>query len=174
MEEIWKDIPGYEGEYQASNLGRIKSLKRQVQSMNWSTHEPFLRSVPERILKPGRFCKAGHVSVVLRKGTQGIPVHQLVMRTFVGAPPIGMEILHKNGDPTDNRLENLHYGTRTENILDVYHQGGKWRKLDIEDVQEIRFALVCGIKGIELAQMYNVSQTTISQIKKRRSFSWLK
>ena len=76
--------------------------------------------------------------------------------------------------PADNRLENLHYGTRRENILDVYRQGKRWRKLSIDDVQEIRFGLYCGIKGIELAAMYNVSGDTISKIKNGGSFSWLK
>jgi hypothetical protein len=62
------------------------------------------------------------------------------MLTFVGAPPDGMEVLHNNGDPTDNRLENLRYGTRTENILDVYRQGKVWRKLSVDDVQAIGLA----------------------------------
>ncbi|MEA4972347.1 MAG: NUMOD4 motif-containing HNH endonuclease [Candidatus Metalachnospira sp.] len=174
MNEIWKDIPGYEGEYQASNFGRIKSLERKVQSVQWSTHRPFMRTVPEKILKPGRFCKTGHVSVVLRKGSNGTPVHQLIMRTFIGEPPNGMEVLHRNGNPQDNRLSNLRYGTRTENILDVYRQGKAWRKLDIEDVQEIRFAFVCGYMGVEIAEMYGVSQAVISSIKCGRTYSWLK
>ncbi|NLB17419.1 MAG: HNH endonuclease, partial [Syntrophomonadaceae bacterium] len=108
--EIWKDIPGYEGEYQASTFGRIKSVKRKVISKNWYTGNPFYRTVPERILKPGRFCKSGHVSVVLRKGTSGKPVHQLILRTFIGEVPQDMEVLHINGNPTDNCLSNLRYG----------------------------------------------------------------
>ena len=52
--EVWKDIPGYEGEYQASTMGRIKSLKRMVVGRNWYTGKQFYRTVPERILKPGR------------------------------------------------------------------------------------------------------------------------
>ena len=171
--EIWKDIPGYEGEYQASTMGRIKSLKRKTYSKNWSTGKPFARTIPERILRPGRFCKAGHVSVILRRGGNGKPVHRLIMKTFRGEAPDGMEVLHRNGDPTDNRLSNLRYGTRTENILDVYHQGGCWRKLSIEDVYAIRFGLHCGIRGAELAAMYYVSQHTISAIKHRRTYSWL-
>ena len=112
--EVWRDIPGYEGEYQVSSEGRIKSLKRKVMSRNRYTRQPFLRTVPERILKPGRYCKAGHQSVVLRRGSNGIPVHQLVMKAFVGEPPEGTEVLHINGNPQDNRLSNLRYGTRTE------------------------------------------------------------
>lgn len=171
--EIWKHIPGYEGEYQASTMGRIKSLKRKVRGRNPYTGDEILRTVPERILRPGRYCKSGHLSVALRRNTAGQPVHQLVMKTFVGPAPAGMEVLHKNGNPQDNRLENLHYGTRTQNILDVYHQGGRWRKLSIEDVEMIRFGLFCGFKGVELSRMFHVSQSVISAIKHGRTYGWL-
>ena len=95
------------------------------------------------------------------------------MRTFIGEPPVGMEVLHKNGNPTDNQLCNLHYGTRTENILDVYRQGGKWRKLSVDDVEAIRFGLWCGIKGAELSRMFDVAPISISRIKNERTFAWL-
>lgn len=174
MEEIWKDIPGYEGRYQASNMGRIRSLDRKVRGVCHFTGNEFYRNVKGQILRPGRYCKCGHVSVVLGHGAMGSPVHQLVMRTFVGEPPEGMEVLHNNGDPTDNRLENLRYGTRTENILDVYGQGKVWRKLSIDDVQAIRFGFYCGISGVELSKMFGVSQSIISAIRKGRIYAWLK
>ena len=174
MEEIWKDIPGYEGRYQASTLGNIRSVDRIVHSRNWYTGKTFKRQLKGHLLKPGRFCDNGHLSVVLGHGANGSPVHQLVMLTFVGVAPKNQEVRHKNGNPTDNRLVNLEYGTRTENILDVFRQGKKWRKLDIEDVEQIRFGLFCGITGNELAQMYQVSASAISSIKKGRTFSWLK
>lgn len=171
--EVWKDIPGYEGRYQASSLGRIKSLKRKVRSVNHYTGKEFFRTVNERILRPGRYCKNGHVSVVLGRGSNGRPVHQLIMRTFVGEPPEGQEVLHINGDPLDNRLHNLRYGSRTENILDVYKQGGRWRKLSTDDVIAIRFMIFCGVSGADIARRYGISQQTVSGIKKRRIFKWL-
>lgn len=174
MNEIWKDIPGYEGKYQASTYGRIRSLNYEVNGRNHYTGELFKRQIKGKIIRPGRYCKSGHLSVVLGHGTAGKPVHQLVMKTFVGEAPAGTEVLHKNGNPEDNRLENLHYGTRTENILDVYKQGGCWRKLSIDDVYAIRHGLFCGMKGSELARMFNVSQNAISCIKTGRTFSWLK
>lgn len=174
MEEIWKDIPGYEGKYQASNMGRIRSLDRMVRGVCRYTGKEFFRKVRGQLLRPGQFCKCGHVSVVLGRGATGNPVHQLVMKTFVGEPPEGMEVLHKNGDPTDNRLENLRYGTRTENILDVYRQGKAWRKLSVDDVQAIRFGFYCGISGAELSRMFGVSQSVICSIRKGRLYAWLK
>ena len=172
--EIWKDIPGYVGRYQVSNLGRVKSLERKVRSKNHYTGKEFMRTVKERILQPGEYCKTGHLSVVLGRGSNGKPVHQLVMKAFIGDPPKDMEVLHLNGNPKDNRLSNLRYGSRTENILDVYWQGGRWRKLSMEDVQVIRFMLFCGMTGAEIARIHNVSDTTISNIKHGRTFGWLK
>lgn len=97
----------------------------------------------------------------------------MVAHTFLGECPEGKEILHNNGNPKDNRVENLRYGTRTENILDVYNEGGRWRKLSIDDVYDIRFRFLCGYRGREIAQLYRVSETTISRIKMGREFGWL-
>lgn len=172
--EEWRDIPGYEGRYQASTEGRIRSVDRTVLGKNHYTGKPFVRCIKGRVLHPGRYCKTGHLSVVLGRGSNGSPVHQLVMRTFVSDSPEGNEVRHINGDPADNRLCNLEYGTRTENILDVFHQGKPWRKLTIEDVKEIRSGLRSGVSGADLAKTFRVSQSTISSIKRGRTFSWLK
>lgn len=172
--EVWKDIPGYEGSYQASTQGRIRSVDHQVPGRCHYTGEMFTRTVKGRILKPGKFCKTGHLSVVLGRGTAGKPVHQLIMLTFVGPCPNGQEVLHNNGDPADNRLSNLRYGTRTENILDVYQQGGRWRKLTAEDAKNIRERLEKGESGRSLAREYGVSESTISAVKTRRTFWWVK
>ena len=157
-EEVWKDIPGYEGKYQVSNLGRVKSLERKVRGVNHYTGKDFFRTIPERILRPGKSCKSGHVSVVLGHGERGKPVHQLVMLAFVGPPPVGMEVRHLNGNPTDNRLENLSYGTRTENILDVIYA---------------RFACFCGISDQEVADELGVSPYTVAEIRRGNSYQWL-
>lgn len=172
MEEIWKDIPGYEGRYQVSNMGRVKSLERKVRSVNWYSHKEFWRTVRERILRPSSV-RTGHLYVVLGHGKSGVPVHQLVMRAFVGNPPNGMEVRHLNGDPADNRLENLKYGTRTENILDVFYQGKRWRKLSMNDVIYARFALFCGFPDKQIAEELGVAASTVASIRKGRSYQWI-
>lgn len=173
MREIWKDIPGYEGKYQASTEGRIRSVERKVKGRCHFTGGVFERTVKGKVLSPGKYCKTGHLSVVLGHGTVGKPVHQLILLTFEGKPKDGREVLHINGNPSDNRLSNLRYGTRTENILDVYMQGGKWRKLSIDDVYLIRFYILCGFSGTYIADAFRVSKTTISDIKNRRIYKWL-
>lgn len=119
-EEIWKDIPGFEGQYQVSNLGRVKSLARYARLKHWSGTES-MRKVHERILRPGK-SKSGHVSVAIGKGNSRL-VHQLVLEAFVGECPENHEVLHLNHVPNDNRLENLKYGTRSENMKMDYEVG---------------------------------------------------
>lgn len=171
-EEIWKDIPGYEGKYQASSRGRIRSLDRTL-FLHRKNGALVAHQMKGRILRPGKFCKSGHVSVVLGHGEAGSPVHQLVALAFLGPCPEGKEVLHNNGIADDNRVENLRYGTRRENILDVYYQGGRWRKLSIEDVEEIKFALWCGFRGSDLARQFGVSQAVICSIKHGRIYAWV-
>lgn len=174
MSETWKDIPGYEGKYQASTQGRIRSLDRWLTGRNWNTGKPFKRLMRGRILRPGANHKDGHQYVVLGHGKHGSLVHYLVMLTFVGERSNGMDIRHLNGNPQDNRLENLAYGTRTDNILDVYRIGKRWRKFSIQDIRSIRTLLELGLSATEVAQEMNCSLSTICNIRKGRTYRWLK
>lgn len=121
MIELWRDIPGYEGLYQASSLGRIRSLDREIIA-NYKNGKTQIRHYKGQILAPGRYNKDGHLSVVLGKGTSGKPVHSLVALTFIGTRPKDCDVRHVDGNPANNRLDNLMYGTRTQNILDVYRK----------------------------------------------------
>lgn len=116
--EEWRDIPGYEGKYQASNLGRIRSLDRRVPCCHGAT-----RLVQGRVLKPAGSKRDPHLYVVLGHGASGSLVHKLVALTFLGPRPAGYDVRHLDGNPLNNRADNLAYGTRTENILDVYRLG---------------------------------------------------
>jgi hypothetical protein len=175
--EIWEDIPGYEGRYQVSSLGRIKSLEREFIRHDWRTGLPTLVSVRERILKAGRFNRLGHFSVFLRDEKHpngiGVPVHKIVMLTFVGEPPVGTEVLHINSNPVDNQLTNLRYGTRSENQIDRYRFAGGGLKLSTDDVIEIRKQLERGRQQRQIAKQFGVSDTTIYYIKSGRRFEWL-
>jgi len=101
--EIWKDIPGYEGMYQASTIGRIKSFKGKQ----------------ERILKPGTM-PTGYRNVNLEG--KNFTVHQLVAMCFLGHKPNGFskQIDHINSDKNDNRIENLQIISARENMQKLY------------------------------------------------------
>lgn len=107
MEE-WKDIAGYEGRYRVSSAGKVLSL------------------ASGRTLSPNPDRK-GYFGVNLYKGSRDsrkrIPIHVLVATTFIGPRPEGMDICHNDGDKTNNYVENLRYGTRSENIVDSVNHG---------------------------------------------------
>lgn len=113
MVEIWKDIPGYEDLYQASNLGNIKGLSR-IMLINGKY--PIMTK--ERIFSPAKNCH-GYLFVNLTKDKKkkGFKVHQLVAMAFLEHIPCGHKLVvnHKNFIRTDNRLENLEVITGREN-----------------------------------------------------------
>ena len=169
MAEVWKDIPGYEGRYQVSDHGNVRSVDREVTCISASGIAT-VRRVPGRTLKPyiNKYGGRGHLFVSLGKYTVPQPVHQLVLLAFVGPCPEGMEVCHGDGDPTNNRLDNLRYDTRSENIMDIYRVGGKVKKLTLEDIREITRLLARGISGASIARQYDVTRTTISKINTGR------
>ena len=117
-EEVWRDIPGFEGAYQVSDFGRVRGLDRTVH------HQGGHRFVRGRILRSRFSPNGGHHQVVLGYGTKGgkhinARVHALVLLAFVGPRPEGLEIRHLNGTPSDNRLTNLEYATKPPNRLDI-------------------------------------------------------
>ena len=110
--EIWKDIPGYEGLYQASNLGRIKGLKRKV-----STGNNGYRIIKEQIKKPV-LQKSGYYHIALYKNCkrQEFNVHKIILMTF---NPVKKNeetsIDHIDMNKTNNSLNNLEWVTPKEN-----------------------------------------------------------
>lgn len=114
--ERWKDIPGYSGRYQASSLGRVRSLPRQTGNYKAG-----------RILKLTT-AKSGHMKVSLGECHNKQLVHRLVMLAFCGPCPDGQEVLHKDHIPSNNRLANLKYGTYLENLMADYEVGTRIRK----------------------------------------------
>lgn len=115
--ETWKSIPGYEGRYEVSDEGRVRSLDRYVPCFT----PPRTRFVKGQVLRPGR-TTSGHLTVALGKGNS-VWVHSLVARAFLGPRPDGMEVLHGDHNPANNVLCNLHYGTRSENLKMDYAVG---------------------------------------------------
>lgn len=107
--EIWKDIPGYEGLYQASNFGRIRSLDRLRHFYDGAKGNHY-RKYKGRILKQF-FTTTGYYMVVLSK--DGIEssqkVHQLVAKAFLPNPKGYKQINHKDENPLNNHLENLEW-----------------------------------------------------------------
>lgn len=124
--EAWRDIPAWEGFYQVSNKGRVRSLDRVVEARHPASGNIEPRRYAGRILRLAKM-KNGYlwVALVRNQKLSREYVHRLVLRAFAGPCPEGLEVCHGNGIRDDNRLENLRYGTRSENAFDAVKHGKK-------------------------------------------------
>ena len=137
---------------------------------------------PWKQIKPGRY-QSGHLYVNLRRDGMTCPrrVHHLVLEAFVGACSDGMECRHfPDRNPANNRLENLQWGTRSENGMDKAVHGTHSRgersstaKLIEADVREIRFAVSNGCTHQSLANQFGVCRQTITDIVNARTWQHL-
>lgn len=122
-DEQWLPIPGHETSYAVSDQGRVKSLQRIVVRSD-GVEQP----VNERILKASPGLAGRYLGVMLYASGKGerLAIHRLVARTFLGEPPNGQVVRHLDGDPHNNRLENLAWGTASENMADMARHGRNW------------------------------------------------
>lgn len=104
--ELWKPVSGLEQLYEVSCAGRVRGLKRGK----------ILRIRKDRY---------GYVQYLLSNGKTKLyrTAHSLVAQEFIGPRPHGLEVRHLNGNPSDNRVENLRYGTHQENAQDMLKHG---------------------------------------------------
>lgn len=118
MVERWAPVEGFEGLYEVSDAGRVRSLDRRVPH---GGHTKLMRS---RVLKP-RPTRNGYLRVSLssRGKTTDAYIHRLVACAFLGHPAEGVEVCHGNGNRVDNRLENLRWDTHGENVRDTVRHG---------------------------------------------------
>lgn len=132
MTERWLPVPGYEGLYEVSDRGRVRSLDRVV---NHASGPSRRKGVMLRSMLNG-----GRQQVSLwRDGQRKMRfTHHLVLEAFVGPRPEGLECLHWDDDPANNRLENLRWGTSAENKHDAVRNGkhGNTKKTHCPDGHE--------------------------------------
>jgi len=170
--EIWKDIEGYKGLYQISNLGRVKSLKRKeiFGKKTRIRNEKYLNQAIH---------KSGYLFVSLSKNnfTKNFMVHRLVILSFIKNTQNKPQVNHKNGIKTDNILENLEWVTASENRIHAYKIGlckpngenHHLAKLTENQVRKIRYEHK-NLTQKEIAKIYNIKQVTVSDI--RRNKNW--
>lgn len=122
--EIWANVPLFNGKYQASNIGNIRAKQHTVKKYSHFYKKIIEQTYKQRQLKP-TLDRSGYYRVHL--GVDGkkysYSVHRMVLMAFVGMPKKGHEGCHNNGVSTDNRIENLRWGTQEENAKDRVRHG---------------------------------------------------
>jgi len=180
MSEVWKRITGFDGLYEISNIGRVRSLKRKVLCKHGS-----FRTAPS-ILKVQIHLPNGYRQVVLHKYGKRYHflVHRLVLINFINEPTKEKpQSNHKNGDKADNRLENLEWVNSSQNMrhaIDVLGrrnlpgESNPASKLKEEDVKNIRDSY-CNdnLSQQNLAEKFGVTQSHISRIIRRQEWKEL-
>lgn len=165
--EEWRPVPGHAG-YEASSHGRVRSKDRDI-TQDHGGGNMYTRRLKGRMLK-GRPGFAGYVGVSL--AGRAMRVHQVIALTFIGPPPPGHEVRHKDGVPTNCRASNLEYGTRAQNIADSIRHGTKPRgemlsaaKLTDSAVVSAREEYAAGAANQrELAERYGCCRETMGQV----------
>lgn len=138
--EVWKDVIGYEGKYQVSNFGNVKSLSRLVPNSRGG-----FKTIPTRILKPG-MGTSGYLGVNLSSpGNKTFMVHRLVALAFLPNPELKEYVNHKDGVKTNNSVSNIEWATPTENAKHAldnklnshYGENNNFSKLNLDQVNDI-------------------------------------
>ena len=162
MSERWKPIPGYEGLYDVSTTGNVRSYRAGA---GRGMH---IYTTPQTQLCPATTAN-GYRRVSLTDATgerRNKVVHRLVLLAFVGPAPNGHECCHRNGIPADNHLENLRWDTRSENNIDSTLNGTRpHQKLKLHEVLEIRTLLREGnVRHRAIAEYYGIGMPTARDI----------
>jgi hypothetical protein len=161
--EQWRDIPGYEGYFQVSNMGGVRRIAHAEQynrkaNLGPATFKPNKRGYWEVMLARPKFRKL-------------YLVHRVVMLAFVGPCPEGLQVNHINGDKRDNRLENLEYVTASENMRHaaamgrLNHAGMRGPSRKVSD-QHVLLMRALFSKGVTVKQVSKTSGLSISQVRR--------
>jgi hypothetical protein len=152
--EQWRDIPNCRGEYQASTHGRVRSIK----------------DGRVMVLKPGSTGKYHVYSLWLSNTVHRRYAHRIILETFVGPCPDGMEGCHEDGVRGHNWLSNLRWDTRLNNHADKERHGTRGRKLTSEQVRAIRHERALGFTLVKIAEKYGITFAMVSHICRRKAW----
>lgn len=163
--ERWMPVPGFEGFYEASDTGRVRSVPRLVRCGARGA----MKSVGGVVLSAVMGSRGYPVVNLTRPGTRRqMFLHKVILEAFIGKRPEGMESCHNNGDRLDARLENLRWDTRSGNHKDK-RKHGTWQVGEKANNAKLTEAIVLEIRkrGLSAAQAqreYGLSKTNARRI----------
>lgn len=169
-DEIWKDVVGYEGYYQVSNYGAVRSLDR----LNKSGKRFKGRLVTQS--NCNGYCRVGFT---IGYGGKHLLVHRLVAIAFIANPENKLQVNHIDNNRSNNHHENLEWCTPKENVVHAIKLGvfaysinerNGTSKFTNEQVRNIKKRLLQGVSGASLALEFNVTRDTIMNIKMGRTW----
>lgn len=167
MKEEWRPIPRFENIVEASNLGRVRTLDRSYVTWRGGNAVMLGRIVTFRRHPWGYYwCE-----FMVRRKRHWEFVHRLVAEAFLGPCEKGYYVRHMDNNPGNNRIDNLRYGTPTDNSQDKWMHGTQphgdqiwWRKVDSPEVIAMRDMRAAGAKVADLAEFYGISLAQVSRI----------
>ena len=171
--EEWRPIPGSEGLYSVSSLGRVRSEPTRGRRTGRQRGRTLKCSLDSKGYRQFAMSLTGGRRIRMK-------VHRAVALAFLGPRPPGTQINHKSGDKLDNSVANLEYVTCRQNIRHAWRKGlytaehcrgqrNPFAKLSPGQVRDIR-SLASGTSLSELARQFGVSKTSISQVINRKTW----
>lgn len=174
MVEEWKSVIGYEGHFEVSNLGRVRSIK-WTKTPRFPSRIKKRKYIGPRVFKP-QPARGGYLQVCLSKDNHrhSYSLHRLVAAAFIPNPEGKPQVNHKNSDRSDNSVTNLEWVTPLENMqhgaaygnIDNRGEKNTLSKLTREDVRKIRF-LYPMLTQYKLAKLFGVDVSNIGYIVNR-------
>lgn len=176
MEEevIWKDIPGFEGKYQASSLGEIRSCDRKIGELGSKVNRKGV------VLRPNTD-RDGYlyVGLCVDGKVKTVKAHRAVAMTFLGPDPERTQVNHKDGNPSNNRVDNLEWASASENMTHSFdalqrkhwntgRKGGGMSRVPDEHIREIRRLVAEGVSQIVIAKQFNVCRAYVGKVAARK------
>lgn len=173
MKEEWRPVVGFEGHYEVSNLGRVRSIDRYVSvSSRWE--KPYKRIFKGKMLSAwGGFKGNPYPAVHLNKhGLKRVQVHRLVAQAFLADWDNERDVHHKDHNKMNPRVDNLEMLTKRQNTQKFYLNGNSKRiKLTVDMVREIKRERPSPDK--HTAAKYGVSKTAIRNILENRTWFYV-
>lgn len=167
LPEEWRAIPGYEGRYECSSLGKVRSIGVGGNGKQGKQISPSFGGRKDRPYPQVNLFKDGKRKSFL--------VHILVMLAFHGPPIVGQEIDHLDNDSRNPSLSNLEYVTRSEQLRRSYRRDGRKpvdrvgeknarARLTWSSVHEIRQLVLGGCKQVNVAKQFSIDPSTVAHI----------